>query len=463
MRRVIYLHSRRRRRALRAQAAQHAVVGLTLVLTGFEAWRHPEGSLLLAGFEILSGALLFVTAAREARGRTHGHSASVSAVDILAGVAATAEGLHLSHRGSHRIQFAYYALAAVMLLKGTLHGRLHRRRRLELEPSGFLIRARSVLFRAVRRPWHDLLEIRETPDALQLQFRQGAACRLNLSDLENAEEVRSAFLGYRETRVALVREVSPNLATCELTHLSRQPIDSERARAQHGAYLDLLSALGCAIRPVRPTPELPDSVFVEDTAVVLDELAIVTRPGAASRRSEIATIEPVLREYRPVREIVAPGTLDGGDVLVARKQIFVGLSSRSNLEAAEQLRYWVEPIGYQVHTVDLRNCLHLKSAATEVGDRLLLVNPAWVDVAAFAGLGIVEVDPTEPAAANALRVGEAVILPTAYPATRRRLQAAGVTVHELDLSELAKAEGAVTCCSLVFRMVPVATPASLPA
>jgi dimethylargininase len=257
--------------------------------------------------------------------------------------------------------------------------------------------------------------------------------------------------------------VSPRLAACELTHIARQSIDYERAYFQHAAYVDLLACLGCAVRPLRPAPDLPDSVFVEDTAVVLDELAIVTRPGAVSRRAETTTVDPVLREYRPVRVVTAPGTLDGGDVLVAGKRIFIGLSSRSNQAAVEQVRCWVEPAGYQVHTVAVAGCLHLKSAATEVGDRLLLVNPAWVDPAAFAGLGVIEVDPDEPQAANALRVGDAVIFPTAFSATRRRLETAGVVIHGIDLSELAKAEGAVTCCSLVFLKASAATRTPPPA
>ena len=283
------------------------------------------------------------------------------------------------------------------------------------------------------------------------------------TDVKTTEEVHAAFLGCRASFVALVREVSPRLAACELTHLARQPIDYERACFQHAAYVDLLASLGCALRWLWPTPDLPDSVFVEDTAVVLDELAIIARPGAASRRAETATVDPVLREYRPVRVVAAPGSLDGGDVLVAGQQIFVGLSSRTNQAAVEQVRRWVEPAGYEVHAVAMTGCLHLKSAATVLGSRLLLVNPAGVDPSRFAGMDVVEVDPTEPQAANALRVGDAVIFPVAFPATRRRLEAAGVTTHGIDLSELAKAEGAVTCCSLVFRTVPKATPTPLPA
>lgn len=331
----------------------------------------------------------------------------------------------------------------------------------ELDPRGFLLR--TTMFRTVRGRWRDVDKVSDTPQAIDVALAGGARHRLNLADLENAEEVCAASPGYRRSLVALVREVSPRLAACELTHIARQSIDYERACFQHAAYVDLLACLGCAVRPLRPAPDLPDSVFVEDTAVVLDKLAIVTRPGAVSRRAETTTVDPVLREYRPVRVVTAPGTLDGGDVLVAGKRIFIGLSSRSNQAAVEQVRCWVEPAGYQVHTVAVAGCLHLKSAATEVGDRLLLVNPAWVDPAAFAGLGVIEVDPDEPQAANALRVGDAVIFPTAFPATRRRLETAGVVIHGIDLSELAKAEGAVTCCSLVFLTASAATRTPPPA
>ena len=305
----------------------------------------------------------------------------------------------------------------------------------------------------------------ETKKLQAIGFTQsgGADHAFYLAGLENTRDHRAALRGDRGPLVALVRDVSPRLTDCELTHVARQPISYERARVQHAAYVDLLASLGCSVRPLPPMPALPDSVFVEDTAVVLDEMAIVTRPGAASRRAETASVDPVLREYRPVRVVTEPGTLDGGDVLLVGRQIFIGLSSRSNQAAVEQVRRWVEPAGYRVHAIALTGCLHLKSAATAVGDNLLLVNPAWVDPAAFERVRFIEVDPAEPQSANALRVGDAVAFPVAFSATRRRLEAAGVVTHGIDLSELAKAEGAVTCCSLVFRAAPVATPAPIPA
>ncbi len=253
-------------------------------------------------------------------------------------------------------------------------------------------------------------------------------------------------------RIAITREVSPAIGRCELTHLERQPIDVELARAQHRAYQACLAGLGCRVETLPAAPELPDSVFVEDVAVVLDELAILTRPGAESRRPEVAAIAEALRPYRPLHAIQAPGTVDGGDVLRVGRCLYVGLSSRSNAAAIEQMREVLAPHGYTVQGVPVAGCLHLKSAVTQVAEATLLINRAWVDPAAFAGLELIEVDPAEPYAANALRVGEELIYPAAFPATRRRLEARGLTVHTVDVSELAKAEGAVTCCSLVFEI-----------
>ena len=250
--------------------------------------------------------------------------------------------------------------------------------------------------------------------------------------------------------IALTRPVSASIARCELTHLEREPIDPPRAAAQHAAYEDALRALGCDVRPLPPLDEQPDAVFVEDTAVVLDELALVTRPGAVSRRGEVPSVARALAAYRTLHAIEEPGTLDGGDVLVAGRRVFVGLSSRTNAAALAQMRALLEPLGYTVAGVPVTGCLHLKSAATSPGPGLVLLNPAWIDAMAFAGLQVVAVDPAEPFAANALRVGNAVVYAGSFPRTQARLEARGLALHTVDLTELAKAEGAVTCCSLVF-------------
>lgn len=250
--------------------------------------------------------------------------------------------------------------------------------------------------------------------------------------------------------IAITRDVSPSLAGCELSFVPRAAIDIERATAQHHAYRDALTALGCRVIALSAQPAMPDAVFVEDVAIVLDQIAIVTRPGAASRRAEGASVAEALMHYRPLRAIEAPGTLDGGDVLRVGRTLYVGEAARSNEAGIVQLRALLADFGYGVEAVPTHGCLHLKSAVTQVADDTLLVQPAWVDVGVFAGFRLIEVDPEEEHAANALRIGNGLIHPDCFPRTRQRLQAAGITVMPVDISELQKAEGAVTCCSLVF-------------
>lgn len=249
--------------------------------------------------------------------------------------------------------------------------------------------------------------------------------------------------------IALVRTVPPAIARAELTHVARQPIDVARAGQQHRQYRDALERLGCTVRELPPEPDLPDSVFVEDTAVVLDEVAVITRPGAESRRPETASVAEALRAYRELGFIEAPGTLDGGDVLRIGPRIFVGETARSNAEGIRQLRACVAPYGYEVEAVAVSGCLHLKSAVTRVAASTVLLNPGWVDPEVFAACERIEVDPGEPFAANALCLDGHVLLPAAFPRTRRRLEARGIEVTTVDADELAKAEGGLTCCSLV--------------
>lgn len=252
--------------------------------------------------------------------------------------------------------------------------------------------------------------------------------------------------------IAITREVSPNIGSCELTHLAREVIDVNVARVQHRQYEDCLAALGCEVHRLSGQPELPDSVFVEDTAVVLDELAIITRPGADSRKPETRSIAKALKPYRRLSYIESPGTMDGGDVLTIGKMLFVGLSRRSNQAGIEQMRALLDPFGYTVQGVQVSGCLHLKSAVTQVAKNTLLINRTWVDAGAFEHMNLIDVDPSEPFGANALLVGETVVYPSAYPHTRRRLEDHGISVRVVDVSELAKAEGGVTCCSLVFKL-----------
>ena len=265
-------------------------------------------------------------------------------------------------------------------------------------------------------------------------------------------------------QIAITRSVSPAFANCELTYLPRTPIDLALAAQQHHAYEAALRALGCQVVSLPADPGLPDSVFVEDPAVVLDGLAVIARPGAAARRPECATIAKALEVYRPLAYIQPPGTLEGGDVLLVGMKILVGLSGRSNLEGIRQLAAIVAPYGYSVKGVSLRGCLHLKSALTVIGEELLLINPNWVEreeiedgileenPAFKTNLDFVEVDQSEPHAANALRIGNGLIYPVNFERTRERIERLGCQVLSVDVSEIQKAEGAVTCCSLLIAL-----------
>ena len=192
--------------------------------------------------------------------------------------------------------------------------------------------------------------------------------------------------------IALTRPVPRFLMDCQLTHLQRVTIDITAARAQHAEYERTLAALGCEIVQVPAADALPDSVFVEDTAIVLDEIAIIT--------------------------------LDGGDVLRLGRVLYVGLGTRTNSAGVQQLADVVAPYGYDVRTVRMDDCLHLKSAVTEVGSRIVVINPEWITGQMFPDHAIIEVDPSEPAAANVLRIGDTVICPAAHPRTNARLSSA---------------------------------------
>jgi dimethylargininase len=253
------------------------------------------------------------------------------------------------------------------------------------------------------------------------------------------------------TLLALTRPVPPSIARCELTHLARQPIDLERAVRQHDAYEEALRALGCRVERLPAAPELPDSVFVEDTAVVLDECAVIARPGAPSRRPEVEAVIEALRARRPLAVVEAPATLDGGDVLRVGRRLLVGRSARSDAAGAARLAAAVAPFGYTVERVPLRGALHLKTAVTALPDDRLLLNPEWVDPADLGGLPWMAVDPSEPFAANVVSVGDAVLCAAAAPRTRERLEGAGYRTVAVDASELAKAEGGLTCGSILLR------------
>jgi dimethylargininase len=251
--------------------------------------------------------------------------------------------------------------------------------------------------------------------------------------------------------IAITRPVPQSIIRCELTHLDRNPIDVELARKQHQAYQKALSNAGCQIEHLQATDDLPDSVFVEDTAIVVDEVAIITRPGAGSRRPETESVAAALRNYRDLVFMEPPAILDGGDVLRIGRAVFVGQSSRTNEYGFRQLSAALTPFGYSVNAITPRGCLHLKSAVTAFSDDGVVINPEWIDASVFSGMQIVTVDPSERSAANVLRISDVVLCAAAFPRTAQRLRDLGVNVRLVDVSELAKAEGALTCCSIIVE------------
>ena len=249
---------------------------------------------------------------------------------------------------------------------------------------------------------------------------------------------------------AITRAVSPGIVNCELTHVVRQSIELAKAEEQHRAYQALLEKCGARVISLPAEPALPDSMFVEDPAIVLDELAIIFQLGTETRRPEAASIAQALAKFRKLARVELPGQVEGGDVLRIGRSLFAGLSSRTNAEGIRQLASIVAPYGYQVVSVAVTDCLHLKSAVTYVGRNTLLANRAWFDTKPFAGFAWIDVAAEEPHAANALAIGGTVIFPASFPRTRARLEALGFHVTLLDISELQKAESGLTCSSLLF-------------
>jgi dimethylargininase len=192
-------------------------------------------------------------------------------------------------------------------------------------------------------------------------------------------------------------------------------------------------------------------MFVEDPAIVLDELAVIFPLGTESRRPEAASLAQAISKFRKLERVELPGTLEGGDVLRIGRNLFVGLTKRSNAEGIRQLTAILAPHDYAVIAVPVTGCLHLKSAVTWLGRNTLLANRSWFDSSPFPGYGWIDVDPTEPHAANALALGDTIIFPSSFPCTRARIEAGGPHVTPLDISELQKAESGLTCSSLIFQ------------
>ena len=254
--------------------------------------------------------------------------------------------------------------------------------------------------------------------------------------------------------IALTRAVSPTLDSCELTWLKRERIDIRKAIAQHDAYEHALAELGLHVISLPAEPDLPDATFVEDPLVVVDEVAILTRMGAPTRRKETESLARAISEFRPVRRLQEPATLEGGDVMRIGRDVYVGLSSRTNEAGIAQLRAELEPFGYRIHAVEVLGCLHLKSACCSLGDGKILANPTWLDPAPLHNYRIIAVAEDEPGAANVLRIGDTILMPASFPNTEAILRREGFHIKTVDISELIKAEAAITCSSVIFDERP---------
>jgi dimethylargininase len=250
---------------------------------------------------------------------------------------------------------------------------------------------------------------------------------------------------------ALTRAVSRSIESCELTWLPRQRIDVARAIEQHHAYERCLRELGVRVISLPEQPELPDAMFVEDPLVVVDEVAVAAPMGCESRRPEGESLAEAIAPFRPLRRLRGPAKLEGGDVMRIGRALFVGLSSRTDEAGIARFAHELEPFGYRVVPVEVRGCLHLKSACCWLGDDTILANRAWLDTAPLEGFRILDVADEEPHAANVLRIGGTVLMPAAFPLMEHMLRSEGFNVRTLDISELMKAEAAITCSSVIFE------------
>jgi len=249
----------------------------------------------------------------------------------------------------------------------------------------------------------------------------------------------------------ITRQVSSRINQCQLSYMEREAIDVEKAIQQHRQYEQTIVSLGYELRRLPPLPDSPDAAFVEDIAVVLDELAIITRPGVKSRRGETDSASDKLSAYRTLCYIESPGTLEGGDILRVGRMLFAGWSERTNPEGIRQLQSVADRFDYTVKPVEVNECLHLKTGVTQIGADTLLINPQWIPRESFAGLNLIEIDPREPFAANALWLDKTVVYPAEFSRTKERLLRRGFHVRTIPFSELLKAEAGLTCCSLIVH------------
>ena len=251
--------------------------------------------------------------------------------------------------------------------------------------------------------------------------------------------------------IGFTHAVSPNIPSCEITFIDRAPINYELAVRQHDEYCAVLKKCGVVVKRLSANLSYPDSCFVEDTAIVIDELAIVTSMGTASRRGETAAIEAELSKYRKIAHIQLPAMIEGGDVLQVGRKLFVGLSSRTNAQGIKELSRITEPLGYRVTPVNIKSSLHLKTACSAINDETLLVNPNWIDLEPFKGFNVLFTPDDEPWAANTLRISDITCLQAGFPKTVELVERLHHRIEILDISEFRKAEAGISCLSIILQ------------
>ncbi|HLN26370.1 MAG TPA: arginine deiminase family protein [Gemmataceae bacterium] len=251
--------------------------------------------------------------------------------------------------------------------------------------------------------------------------------------------------------LALTQVPSPSIDFGQRSHVARTLIDWDLLLQQHASYCQSLRDCDLEVRVLDVNRACPDGTFLEDTAIVLDEVAVLTSMGTEARRAELPGIERELRQYRQVQRIALPATIEGGDVLRVGRTLLVGVSARTNPAGVQAFEAIVRPHGYVVVPVTVRGCLHLKTACTALPDGSLLLNPSWLDLHSLAGFEQVPVPRAEPWGANTLPIGATVCIPGQHVQTAEMIRQRGFHVRPIDVSEFAKAEGSVTCLSLLIR------------
>jgi dimethylargininase len=292
-----------------------------------------------------------------------------------------------------------------------------------------------------------------------LRYSDKEIVGMSLSQTGSAEAqaaiIPSDFINVAETPEyafrAITRGVSTNIAACELTYRSRETIDVGKATLQLAQYCELLRKWDVNLMTIAASDAYPDCCFVQDTAVVLDEVCVIASMGAYTRQGEVSQVERLVAPFRRIRRIFPPATLDGGDVVRIGRRLFVGLSTRTNARGITALDRIVEPFGYTVVPVRVNGGLHLTTGCGVINEETVLLNPRWLDSCVFRGLRQLHVPEEEPWAANTIRVEGAVCLEEKAPRTIDLVQPFVESIDTLDISEFRKAEGSLSCLSLIFR------------